>query len=322
MKRNELFQERSSAMKKFSVVLILSLCVFFAGCRSEEAPQTENTAAPGGESSASAIRLDGSAISAESGVTVDGATATVTASGTYEITGTLENGQIIVDTAGTVDLILNNASIHCETSSPIQIKNANQIYVTLAEGSSNELSDGTAYELVPPETEPDATLFSKSDLTIRGEGTLTVTANYRDGITSKDSLVIESGNLFVTAVNHAIKGKDFLCVENGTITVDAGVDGMKATNDSASSLGYVEIKGGTIAITAQDEGISAITDVTISGGTIRIDTANNGIKTNGAIRVSSGTLEIQTEDKGLICAEQSIADEAEVSVNGEKITST
>ena len=60
----------------------------------------------------------------------------------------------------------------------------------------------------------------------------------------------------------------------------------------------------------------------VSGGTIRIDTANNGIKTNGAIRVSSGSLEIQTEDKGLICAEQSIADEAEVSVNGEKITGT
>lgn len=84
----------------------------------------------------------------------------------------------------------------------------------------------------------------------------------------------------------------------------------------------MEIQGGTLTITAQDEGISAITDVTVSRGTIRIDTANNGIKTNGAIRVSSGSLEIQTEDKGLICAEQSIADEAEVSVNGEKITGT
>ena len=308
-------------MKRIYIAFFLLQCICFTACHSGKTQETKNTATPGnGPTTAVGITLENSSISAGEGVSVNGTTATITASGTYEVAGTLENGQIIVDTEGTVTLILNNAKIHCAAASPLFVKNADHIYITLAADSSNTLTDGTAYELVAPETEPDATLFSKADMTINGEGSLTVTANYRDGITSKDSLVIENGNITVTAVNHAIKGKDFLSVENGMITVDAGVDGLKATNDSASSLGYVEIKGGTIMITARDEGISAITDVSVRAGAVKINTANNGIKTNAAVRISGGTVEIITEDKGLLCAEQNIAAEAEVTVNGERIT--
>ena len=310
----------------FWITIVLTLlCVCFSGCQTDSSSNTNNPDSSETVSNAtvsSEITLSGSSISAGNGVSVDGTTATITEAGTYEITGALDDGQILVDASGEVSIILNNADITCSTSSPIYVKEAGKVVITLADGSVNSITDGSSYVLADVVTEPDAALYSKADMVINGTGSLTITANYNDGITSKDTLLIESGTITVSAVNHGIKGKDYLMINSGNITVTAGGDGIKATNDTETSLGYVEINGGAISITANDEGISAITSVTISDGLITIDTANNGIKTDGLIDIQGGTAEIQTDDDGLICNEKNISDAASVTVNGELIPAT
>lgn len=302
------------------LTMAVLLCCCMTGCGINDASTDAETNTSTEDSYS--IVFDGAVISAAGNVSVDGTTATITSAGTYEISGTLDNGQLIVETSGNVILILNNASIHCSTSSPIYIKEAGQVTITLADGSSNSISDGAEYVLAAAVTEPDAALYSKSDMVINGSGTLTVTANYNDGITSKDTLLIESGTIHVAAINHGIKGKDYLIIDDGVISVNAGGDGIKSTNDTEVALGYLTINGGELTIVAADEGISAIGDVTIADGTIFIETANNGVKTDAAIIVSGGSVDIQTADDGLICSEQSISDEASVTVNGESVKSS
>ena len=65
------------------------------------------------------IRLNGDSISVNgSGATVDGSVVTISAAGTYSINGTLNNGQIIVNTEDQkkVKLVLNGAAIASSTS--------------------------------------------------------------------------------------------------------------------------------------------------------------------------------------------------------------
>ncbi|MEI3219247.1 MAG: carbohydrate-binding domain-containing protein [Lachnoclostridium sp.] len=76
-------------------------------------------------------------------VQIDKTTATITKAGTYILTGTLTDGQIIVDAEnkGDVKLVLNDADINCSSSAPIYIKSGNTV-ITLADGTENSVSDG------------------------------------------------------------------------------------------------------------------------------------------------------------------------------------
>ncbi|MDD3111980.1 MAG: carbohydrate-binding domain-containing protein, partial [Methanofollis liminatans] len=185
------------------------------------------------DSEVSSIALKGNAITMEgSGATVDGTIITITSAGTYSISGTLDDGQIIVDTDDkeTVKLVLNGAAISCSTSAPISVINAEKTVITLAGGTENTVTDGSAYIFEDLESnDPNAAIFSKDDLTINGAGSLTVNARYNNGIQSKDELRITGGTITVTAVNDGIKGKDAVAIRDGIITIEAGGDGIQST---------------------------------------------------------------------------------------------
>jgi len=248
------------------------------------------------------------------GVTVEGSVATIMAAGTYTLSGTLNDGQIVVDTAAeeTVHLVLNGVTISSSTSAAINIANAEEVVILLADGSSNFLADATTY--VFPSTdvdEPNAALFSKANLTIFGNGALTVQGNYNDGIASKDGLIIASGTIVVTAVDDGIRGKDYLVVKNGTLAVNAGGDGLKADNDEDSTLGYINIESGSFDITAGGDAIQATTDVLISDGQFTITTGGGsssfvdesssakGIKAAVNLNIENGTFVINAADDAL-----------------------
>ena len=119
------------------------------------------------------ITLAGDSVSVEGdGISVNGTIVTITAAGTYSISGTLNNGQIVVDTQDkeTVNLILNGIDISYATSAPIYVSNADKTVITLANGTENVVTDGTSYVFPDTETdEPNAAIFSKDDLTINGQ---------------------------------------------------------------------------------------------------------------------------------------------------------
>lgn len=233
--------------------------------------------------SATTITLNGT------NATVDGAgaeakdgTVTITAAGTYVLSGKLSEGQVVVDAQddGDVHLVLNGVDIHDSDSAPIHVKEAGKAVITLAAGTENTVSDGETY-VFPDDSddEPNAAVFSKADLTMNGEGQLTVNANYKHGINSKDDLKIMSGTLLVNAADDGIRGKDMVAVQDGNITVTAAGDGIKSNNDSDEAKGFVAIAGGTFDIQAGNDGIQAETSLVVDGGTF--DLVTGGGNENG-----------------------------------------
>jgi hypothetical protein len=242
---------------------------------------------------ATSITLQGTTATVSgSGATVSGSVVTITEAGFYNISGTLTDGQIVVaadDEADDVTLILNGVNITNSDGPAIYVVSADGATITLAEGTHNYLTDGAAYNL-GTDDEPDAALFSNSDLVINGTGSLSVDANYADGIASKDDLTIESGTITVAAVDDGIRGRDSVVISGGAITLNAGGDGIKATNDEDVAKGYVTISGGTISITAVDDGIQAETAITVSGGSTAATVTGKGLNAGGDIVVSAGTI--------------------------------
>jgi hypothetical protein len=259
---------------------------------------------------ATLIGLAGDVINVQgSGVVVEGTIATITSTGTYSISGTLNDGQIIVDTVDeeTVVLILNGVDITCSNGAPIYVSNAAKTVITLAAGTQNHVTDGSDYVFASAEVdEPNAAVFSNDDLTINGEGSLTVMANYNNGIDSNDDLKIASGNITVFAVNDGIKANDSISVLGGNITITAGGDGMQSNNIEDPEKGFVVIENGTISITAGLDGIQAETNLQVGGGSLDIVTGGGSVSSGSVADAGSRSGPVegndnQTEDsiKGL-----------------------
>lgn len=149
----------------------------------------------------------------------------INSAGVYYLTGTNSNAQIVVELSkeDNVKLILDNLNLTCENSSPIFIKKAKKAVITIASNSQNNISDGSNYTFESEESdEPNATIFSKSDLTINGAGSLNITANYEDGIASKGGVKIVNGNITINSSGDAIRGKDYVYVKNGNFNIVTG----------------------------------------------------------------------------------------------------
>ena len=256
---------------------------------------------------AAVITLSGDTASAEGGgVQVDGGVITVTSGGVYAVSGRLDEGRIIVNAAGeTVTLALNGASVTCSYGSPIYIYKSASTTVHLVEGTENYLADGTAYTFADSlssaaDEEPNACLYSKSDLVVEGAGRLTVEANYNNGITSKDTLQIYDADLTVTAVNHGINGKDSNTIDSAGITVRCGGDAIRSTNDTDDGLGWISVSNSQLDLTAGEDGIQAGTWAALSSGsytistgggckeTLAADASAKGIKAGTALTLASG----------------------------------
>ena len=254
------------------------------------------------------IRLQGDEIEVDGrGAVVDGDTVTITAGGTYVISGVLDDGQVQVETVDvrTVQLVLNGADIVCSTSAPIYVVNAEKTVITLAEGSVNRVEDGAQYVFEDADTdEPNAAIFSHDDLTINGDGALTVVAHYDNGIQSKDDLKIAGGDISVEAVHDAVKGRDSVAVRGGVLRVTAGGDGIQASNDADAAEGFVLVEGGSLSIVAAMDGIQAETALVVSGGTLEISTGGGSATVSTAMGWSR-------PGSGGPAAQQVTADESE-----------
>ena len=192
------------------------------------------------------ISLKGStAQSSSNNVEVKNSTVTIKSAGTYKITGTLKDGQIIVNAGkdDTVTLILDNANINCSTSAPIYSKQSGTTVVYLADKSNNSLTD-TATDV----EKENSAIYVQDNLVIAGTGSLKITANENDGIKSKDVLVIENGNININTNKDGIQGKDSITIKDCTITITSGADGIKSNNDKDEEKGYILIDGGTFNI--------------------------------------------------------------------------
>ncbi len=248
--------------------------------------------------SSSEVTIDLSNPTATDGVTVSDGVITITKAGNYRLSGTY-SGQVKVEAADSdmVRLILNNATITNSTGAAINVVEADEVVIYTASGTTNTVSDGSSYSDTASGS-PDAAIYSKSDLTLAGEGTLKVEGKYEEGIHTTDGLVIASGTLEVNAANTGIKGKDYVDILDGTITVTASQDGIKATNDTDGNRGWVRLSGGTVNISAGDDGFKAERVLEISGGTLNITESNEGIEAQ-YINILDGTVNVTSSDDGI-----------------------
>lgn len=220
------------------------------------------------------INLQGDSIFVDgSGASVQGSQVTITAAGVYSISGTLNDGQVMVDAPNTdgVELILNGVSITTTTSAPIYVRNAGETIINLAADTDNFITDGSSYEFDDIEnSEPNAAIFSKDDLTIKGDGALTVEAQFNNGIQSKDDLEIAGGNITISAPNNGIKGKDSVVILGGDINIQAGNNGVQASESTDPEKGFIRIEDGKLSIESENDGLQAETDILLNGGELSI----------------------------------------------------
>ena len=214
------------------------------------------------------------------GASVEGKTVTVTSAGTYLVSGSMADGQIVVDTTddAKVKLVLNGVSLACSDGPAVFVKSApKRVELYTAADSVNILSDGTSYVVADEnqaegEIYPNACIYSCEDLRFDGEGTLYINGNADKGVNTKDDLDVRGGTLVVTSVDVGMRGNDSVTVSGGEITVTSGGDGIKSANIETEGKGQVLIENGTLYITATGDGIVAATDLTVNGGTMVITT--------------------------------------------------
>ncbi len=221
------------------------------------------------------IELGGTSVaSSSSTVKIDGTRVTLTEDTSYIISGTLDDGQIIVNVSDTakIQLVFDNAHITCASSSPIYIISGDKVVVTLV--GENSLANGGTFEAID-ENNIDGAVYSKQDLTFNGSGSLNITSPAGHGIVCKDDLVLIGGTYTVNAASHALDANDSIRIKNINLTADVGKDGLHAENNDNSDKGFIYVSGGTLNITAQGDGISASHYLHIENGTFDI-LAGNG----------------------------------------------
>ena len=251
------------------------------------------------ESTASKIELSGSSANVfGDGVTVSESTVTITKSGTYVISGQSDGVQIKVeaDKSADVHLVLKGATI-TNTNAAISATSAGHVYLTLAEGTTNSLSDSSSNS----DDKANAALFSKVDLTINGSGTLTVDGKKNNGIKANDTLHITGGTYNIIAVGDAFNVNDELNITGTTMTIDAKEDGVKVDNDEDMTVGNMYLANNTITVTAGDDGIHASGNLVIDSGTYTVKNATEGIE-GKAITINGGDINVYATDDGVNAA--------------------
>ena len=317
-------------MKKTLACLLAALlaALLLVSCSSEstttESGDSSATAAEAGaklERSSVEVVLNGDSVTCSSkSVSYTDGKVLINSTGTYTISGTLNDAGIEVNcvNAGETHLVLKGVNItHSDGPCIDFVKSQGGAFITVYEGTENTLTDGEDYTFANPEdTEPDSAVFSKENLVINGTGTLTVNGNYSCGIVSKDGLTIDNGTLIVNAVRHGIKGKDNLIIKGGDITVNAEREGIKSTNEKTELVGFVQISGGKLTINSADEAIQALSRVTFEGGEVAIRSTNNGIRCDGPIEFTGGTVTIDADDNALNGLEIVKNDACTVTISG------
>ncbi len=229
-------------------------------------------------SSANITLSETTATSDSNSVIIDGTNITISNEGTYIVSGTLNDGMIIVDVDDTkkVQIVLNNANIHNNDLSGLYVKNADKVFVTTAENSENTISSGETFVQID-DNNIDGAVFSKSDITFNGLGILNIISEGEHGVVSKDSLTITCGTYNVEALKSGLSGKDDVCIADGTFNITSGKDGIKSENTDDTSLGYVYIANGTFDINSEGDGISASNWLQTDNGTYNIVTGGGSI---------------------------------------------
>lgn len=258
------------------------------------------------------------------GISVSDNVITISKGGDFEVTGTLDDGQIVIDTEEKVKLRLSGMSLTNKNGSAVYVKNADKAYITLTDNTKNTLTDGENY--TSGDENEKGCITSRDNFEIKGSGSLTVNGNYNHGIFSSNSIEIGNGNITVNAKNDGIHANDTLAISGGTVNVTAEGDGLQAEEILDISEGEVNVMttGEVKASTSNDFGgrgemkdSSQMTDDEIKSMREQMnnnqftqteesddseDTSSKGIKADWMLDISGGEVTVNSTDHAIHCA--------------------
>lgn len=283
-------------MKK-TLAFLISL-LFLCGCGSPaEAAGADSQTVPAAISDGGGFitLADSGSSFTGSGITLSGNTAAITAGGEYTVTGSLSDGQLIIAApkSAKVELTMDNADISCSTGAALYVETADKLVITLAGDSKNAIRSTGSF-VQTDDTNVDAALFSREDLTIKGSGSLEVSCEAGHGIVGKDDLKISGGDISITADRKGISANDSLIVKGGSINVVSGDDAMNCDGD-------ISISGGELTLSSGDDGIHSDAALNISGGNINIIKSYEGLE-GLTVNISGGDISVVSSDDGINAA--------------------
>ena len=246
------------------------------------------------ESKASKISLQGTTATVSGdGVVVNGSTVEITKAGTYIVEGTASKVQLKV-AAGKEDevqIVFKNATLK-NTEAPLLVDTAKKVILTLADGTKNEVADESTSTV-------KGAIYSDSDLTINGKGSLTVNGNASNAIKSKDGIRIVDATVTTTAKKHGVAANDFVNVSGATLNLSADEDGIHSDNEDDVLLGNIYLTNTNITVNAGDDGINASNTILIDeGATIDVQKSEEGLEAR-LIHQVGGTVTVKSSDDGL-----------------------
>jgi hypothetical protein len=251
--------------------------------------------------------------------------ARITAPGTYVVTGTISNGQIVVDTAGRVNVILRNASITCRVGPALRGANIDgmNLTVTSENGTTNALVDARSVrpdldQDIEPQTDDPAwrnsalhfrNEDSSSSLTITGNGRLTIRGGYQHGINSRSSLTVNGARLTIESASHGMRSRLGMTISTRSeITITSGRRGLRA---AGNNNGSITVRDSTLTINSRRDAIHAEAHVTLLNATVNAtvyggwnqrvpdDYSTRGIRAGGsqvagAVNITGGNVTISS----------------------------
>lgn len=215
-------------------------------------------------------------ITNDSCLEITNTTVKITCGGDYYLSGSSDNFQVMVAANDTdkVYLYLNNLTLS-STDAPIYVQNANKTFLMLIDGTTNTLADASSRTATYQKADgtidtTNACVYSKDDLTFKGNGNLTIYGNYNNAVQSSNDIKIKDfPQITITATNHGIKGKGSVEIEGGNFTINTtNGDAIKSDEGEdegyVANKGYVQITGGNFNISAGDDAIQAYNYVFIA----------------------------------------------------------
>lgn len=223
-------------------------------------------------------------------VNVDGANVSIVNTSienlNYYLSGTSNNGSFSLESEVAYNLILDNIELTSTSTVPLNLTKNVERNIMLANGSVNVLTDNTG-------SDGKAVINTKGATDISGNGTLTINANKKHGISSDNDININGVTLNINHTADASKGlksdcnisltdSDVTIVSSGSLTLeelDLGYDPTYCTAIGAD-LNF-EMNGGNLSITLPESNV-----------------AGRGIKVDGDITIFNGNINIVSHGSG------------------------
>ena len=232
------------------------------------------------------------------------------------VKGTTSDGQLKIYGKKNTKLVLSGVNITSTKSVAINCQNSANLFIHMADGSNNILSDASKQsdEAYYPEgvtasdEKRNGCIYTKGDVVISGAGSLEISGNKKHGISAKKSLLVRPG---VTLVIKDVKDN---CIKADGITIVGGYIWAKTTAEAGkclSSDSNITIEGGKAELyttgdaiydeeksdTSSAAGIKADGDITISGGEclcVSSGTGGKGINVDGTLTINGGKIDVLT----------------------------